>query len=300
MKKVYIIAVLIILVIIIAILSKESFDETDIDETKINSIALNNIVDIANKNEIKSKDIIADNVIKSKDAEIEKAQITNANINNLSSSNATINNLVLKNSLVANGAKVDTLSVNGDLTSRNTKYIYDTNAEIWFCKDNEGKPIGDFKFKCIAYGFYDTVSQIAIVNTSYFSGSFNHNKDKWWEFIKIVINNVAYYAIKYDFLNANNGTSIAQDKITSTKPYLAGKLELSENQYQIWNKGTDIANTWYARLHPITRNVNADNKNYPVYILKDLTDGGGHLSWNLNNFVMKITDLVVTTKYEPY
>lgn len=108
MKKVYIIA-LVIVVILVIVLSIENY--TDVE--------LNNIVDVANKNEIKSNKIEASNInsselIKGKNVNVEtitsnEINSSKANINNLTSSNANIDNITNK-SITTKSLSIDNQS----------------------------------------------------------------------------------------------------------------------------------------------------------------------------------------------
>lgn len=208
-----------------------------------------------------------------------------------------------------NADKINSLTTQISKTQDN-EYLYDNNAEIYFGKVNEksNEFEGNYKFNCSAYGFYNKKTHRANISTNNFFSKLNKN-DLSVCFIGIKVQGVMLYAKNYPFLKeqTTNGTKIDDKYFTNEYPTIAGNLELTMNQHQVWDDGTDVQEKFILYLHPTAKNITMNKIQYPVYTVRNqngeiypMKNFGTVISSDYNEFILRFVNLELTDKIEPY
>lgn len=319
MNNIIILIALIIVIVLVIILSREHYTND----------SLNNVIDMINNDSITVKKLeTTDNINSQGTLTVDNIISKNGmningevNINKESDTSTKINNTGIRcyntdkqdNYLNKNGLSLNKGNLNiyngGFIYQNHITYLYDNDAEVYIAKDLNYGVDGNCKFKCTAYGFYNNKNNMATVSTSWFHCFFNQSKSRWVDFFKIVINGITFYPIvsKYqttynvkdvDCGQQSGGGNINASLINPLSPMIAGSIEVMDFDGGTYRCSTDTTNHWEFRLMPITHNITYEKTKYPVYTVKN--DDGGISGWTVDDCIIKIKDIDVSTTLETY
>lgn len=254
---------------------------------------INIVSDVNVKENIKCENDIETNNINVKkkaafnECEIKNANITNAMITNVNSSLIVNKDINCSGSIYANNIFQD-----------NVRYLYDNNATLTFVKNSGWAPVSNsnYNFPCTAWGFYNTNTKRAIINTQWTYINFNTTGQFWFHFCRIVINGIKFYAIKYPQTGFHHNPLY---------PYVAGTIVITDDK-NYYSSGSEWVSyitypqyEWTARFLPYYgSNIKVNNENNPTYILRNAD--AGDPKWTISTLIGKINDLEVSSVLEPY
>lgn len=246
--------------------------------------------------------------------------ITSESITN--SSTLKTNNLTVDNSVSASSLIVSDLTVNNScqintslkcsnnidcyhnidcyrLWQDGSRFLYDTNATIYFGKQNKAVIVGNCKNKCVCWGFLNKSSNIAVINTGYVQLNFNSTDSRWLCLLKITVNGYNLTCINYPNLSGTNDTVITTtgtDYVNGnipTMPPITGQCDLVYFNRKRYRNHPDTDEYTTSYLFPYGNKVTYDNTAYNAYSVRygncnDLDTNLSSLVVRLSNVTMKL------------
>lgn len=243
---------------------------------------------------------------------ITSESITSESITN--SSTLKTNNLTVDNSVSASSLIVSNLTVNNScqintflrcsndidgyrLWQDGSRFIYDTNATIYFGKQNNNVIVGNCINKCVCWGFLNKSSYIAIINTGYVQLNFDNADSRWLSLLKITVNGYNLTCINYPNLSGTNDTVITTtgtDYVNGnipTMPPITGQCDLvyfNRKRYKN-HPDTDEYTTYY--LFPYGQKVKYNNTAYNAYTVR--YGNCNDLNTNLSSIVVRLSNVIM-------
>lgn len=243
---------------------------------------------------------------------ITSKSITSESITN--SSTLKTNNLTVDNSVSASSLIVSNLTVNNScqintflrcsndidsyrLWQDGSRFIYDTNATIYFGKQNNNVIIGNCINKCVCWGFLNKSSYIAIINTGYVQLNFDNSDSRWLSLLKITVNGYNLTCINYPNLSGTDDTVITTsgtDYVNGnipTMPPITGQCDLvyfNRKRYKN-HPDTDEYTTYY--LFPYGQKVTYNSTAYNAYTVR--YGNCNDLNTNLSSIVVRLSNVIM-------
>lgn len=228
----------------------------------------------------------------------------------LETNKLTVDNSVSASSLVSDLTVNNSCQINTFLKCSNdidcyrlwqdgSRFLYDTNATIYFGKQNNTVIVGNCINKCVCWGFLNRTSNIAIINTGYVQLNFNNTDGRWLVLLKIIVNGYALTCINYPNLSGTDNTTITTtgtDYVNGnipTMPPIVGQCDLvyfNKKRYKN-HPDTDPYNIYY--LFPCGLTVSDGSTNYNAYTVRmggcdDLGIDPSSMVVRLSNVTMKL------------
>ena len=243
---------------------------------------------------------------------ITSESITSESITN--SSTLKTNNLTVDNSVSASSLIVSNLTVNNScqintflrcsndidgyrLWQDGSRFIYDTNATIYFGKQNKNVIVGNCINKCVCWGFLNKSSYIAIINTGYVQLNFDNSDSRWLSLLKITVNGYNLTCINYPKLASTDDTTITTsgtDYVNGnipTMPPITGQCDLvyfNRKRYKN-HPDTDEYTTYY--LFPYGQKVTYNSTAYNAYTVR--YGNCNDLNTNLSSIVVRLSNVIM-------
>lgn len=260
------ILIIVLLVIILIILLR--YECLTIDDEPLNNLVtqINNkslTIDNLNTSNITNKELINSKNITSTEGTIDKLTV-----NNQLTTKSNLNGYNITSSYITN---YGTIKSNGLISHHNVTYLFDTNATINFGKTLNGKMIGTHTFNCVAYGFYDTSSGYAMINTNYVNCNVNISNKTWWALYGLKLNGIWFRCLSYECLSGSNESKINCDYVYGNYPLLppmVGMINVTYFNGKIYQNCPDNDTMFFNALYPYAYQVNNGSNNYNVYIVK--------------------------------
>lgn len=210
-------------------------------------------------------------------------------------SDLTVNNSCQINTLLKCSNDIDCYRLWQD----GSRFLYDTNATIYFGKQNNTVIVGNCINKCVCWGFLNRSSNIAIINTGYVQLNFNSTDGRWLALLKIIVNGYALTCINYPDLSGTNNTTITTtgtDYVNGnipTMPPIVGQCDLvyfTRKRHKN-HPDTDDYHTYF--LFPYGLTVSDGSTKYNAYTVRyggcdDLDIGPSSMVARLSNVTMKL------------
>ena len=243
---------------------------------------------------------------------ITSESITSESITN--SSTLKTNNLTVDNSVSASSLIVSNLTVNNScqintflrcsndidcyrLWQDGSRFVYDTNATIYFGKHLNNVIAGNCINKCVCWGFLNKSSYIAIINTGYVQLNFNNTDSRWLSLLKISVNGYNLTCINYPNLSGTDDTTITTsgtDYVNGnipTMPPITGQCDLvyfNRKRYKN-HPDTDEYTTYY--LFPYGQKVTYNSTAYNAYTVR--YGNCNDLNTNLSSIVVRLSNVIM-------
>ena len=243
---------------------------------------------------------------------ITSESITSESITN--SSTLKTNNLTVDNSVSASSLIVSNLTVNNScqintflrcsndidcyrLWQDGSRFIYDTNATIYFGKHLNNVIAGNCINKCVCWGFLNKSSYIAIINTGYVQLNFDNSDSRWLSLLKITVNGYNLTCINYPNLSGTDNTVITTsgtDYVNGnipTMPPITGQCDLvyfNRKRYKN-HPDTDEYTTYY--LFPYGQKVTYNSTAYNAYTVR--YGNCNDLNTNLSSIVVRLSNVIM-------
>lgn len=179
----------------------------------------------------------------------------------------------------------------------NTTFLFDTNATIYFGKQNNNVIVGNCENKCVCWGFLNISSNIAIINTGYVQLNFNNEDSRWLSLLKITVNGYNLTCINYPDLSGTDNTTITTtgtDYVNGnipTMPPIVGQCDLvyfNRKRYKN-HPDTDEYNTFY--LFPYGQKVTYNSTDYNAYTVR--YGNCNDLNTNLSSIVVRLSNVIM-------
>lgn len=189
------------------------------------------------------------------------------------------------------------LSSNKFFFQNNTTFLFDTNAIIYFGKQNSNVIIGNCINKCVCWGFLNKFLCIAIINTGYVQLNFDNTDDRWLSLLKISVNGYDLTCINYPNLSGTDDTVITTTRTDyvngniPTMPPITGQCDLvyfNRKRYRN-HPDTDEYNTYY--LFPYGQKVTHNSTAYNAYTLR--YGNCNNLNINLSSIVVRLSNVIM-------
>ena len=243
---------------------------------------------------------------------ITSKSITSESITN--SSTLKTNNLTVDNSVSASSLIVSNLTVNNScqintflrcsndidgyrLWQDGSRFIYDTNATIYFGKHLNNVIAGNCINKCVCWGFLNKSSYIATINTGYVQLNFDNSDSRWLSLLKITVNGYNLTCINYPNLSGTDNTVITTsgtDYVNGnipTMPPITGQCDLvyfNRKRYKN-HPDTDEYTTYY--LFPYGQKVTYNSTAYNAYTVR--YGNCNDLNTNLSSIVVRLSNVIM-------
>ena len=243
---------------------------------------------------------------------ITSESITSESITN--SSTLKTNNLTVDNSVSASSLIVSNLTVNNScqintflrcsndidcyrLWQDGSRFIYDTNATIYFGKHLNNVIAGNCINKCVCWGFLNKSSYIAIINTGYVQLNFDNSDSRWLSLLKITVNGYNLTCINYPNLSGTDNTVITTsgtDYVNGnipTMPPITGQCDLvyfNRKRYKN-HPDTDEYTTYY--LFPYGQKITYNSTAYNAYTVR--YGNCNDLNTNLSSIVVRLSNVIM-------
>lgn len=181
------------------------------------------------------------------------------------------------------------------LWQNGSRFLYDTNATIYFGKQNNNVIVGSCVNNCVVWGFFN--KSIAIVNTGYTQLNFNNTDSRWLTLIRISVNGYNLSCINYPNLSGTDDTTISTsgtNYVTGnipTMPPITGQCDLvyfNRKRYKN-HPDTDTYNTHY--LFPYGQTVKYNSTNYNAYTVR--CGNCDDLNTNLSSIVVRLSNVIM-------
>lgn len=180
----------------------------------------------------------------------------------------------------------------------NTTFLFDTDATIYFGKQNKDVIVGKCINKCICWGFLNKSSNIAIINTGYVQLNFDNTESgRWLVFLRINVNGYALTCINYPNLSGTDNTTITTtgtDYVNGnipTMPPIVGQCDLvyfTKKRHKN-HPDTDPYNIFY--LFPYGLKVSDGSTNYNAYSVR--TGGCDDVGINQSSMVVRLSNVTM-------
>ena len=226
----------------------------------------------------------------------------------LETNNLTVNNSVSASSLISDLTVNNSCQINTFLKCSNdidcyrlwqdgSRFLYDTNATIYFGKQNNTVIVGNCINKCVCWGFLNRSSNIAIINTGYVQLNFNNTDGRWLVLLKIIVNGYALTCINYPNLSGTDNTTITTtgtDYVNGnipTMPPIVGQCDLvyfNRKRYKN-HPDTDEYTTYY--LFPYGQKVTYNSTAYNAYTVR--YGNCNDLNTNLSSIVVRLSNVIM-------
>ena len=189
------------------------------------------------------------------------------------------------------------LSTNKFFVQNNATFLFDTDAIIYFGKQNKNVIVGNCVNKCVCWGFLNRSSNIAIINTGYVQLNFNNEDSRWLSLLKITVNGYNLTCINYPNLSGTDDTVITTsgtDYVNGnipTMPPITGQCDLvyfNRKRYKN-HPDTDEYTTYY--LFPYGQKVTYNSTAYNAYTVR--YGNCNDLNTNLSSIVVRLSNVIM-------
>ena len=189
------------------------------------------------------------------------------------------------------------LSSNKFFFQNNVTFLFDTNATIYFGKQNNNVIVGNCENKCVCWGFLNRTSNIAVINTGYVQLNFNNTDSRWLSLLKITVNGYNLTCINYPNLSGTDNTTITTtgtNYVTGnipTMPPITGQCDLvyfNRKRYKN-HPDTDEYTTYY--LFPYGQKVTYNSTAYNAYTVR--YGNCNDLNTNLSSIVVRLSNVIM-------
>ena len=221
---------------------------------------------------------------------------TTVNINNLTgysvigSSVSDINgeiNMINDVSMPRNQLSIGNDLITEEFYTNGSTYLFDENATVKFLLCNRQDTLTSSVYlecRCMAYGFFNKTSKVAMITTTSFNMDTNDNSTQYVFYIQaIIVNGIKFHS--YDFNSSyywgNDG--IDNNLLTNRPlmPNICGNLLMGQNE-NIHEYKVNIENLTWLMISPAT------NSDYKGCFL--ITTGSGNVlinQWQYKNIMIK-------------
>lgn len=190
------------------------------------------------------------------------------------------------------------LRTNKSFVQNDATFLFDTNATIYFGKQNKDVIVGNCVNKCVCWGFLNISSNIAIINTGYVQLNFDNTESgRWLVFLKIIVNGYNLTCINYPNLSGTDNTTITTtgtDYVNGnipTMPPIVGQCDLvyfTKKRHKN-HPDTDPYNIFY--LFPYGLKVSDGSTKYNAYSIR--TGGCDDLGINQSSMVVRLSNVTM-------
>lgn len=247
-----------------------------------------------------------------------KGVIVDLTVDNINTKNIKNSNLIQTNQLRANNSiliygpssyvlmKFDSrlyidesvyLRANHYFFQNDTTFLFDTDATLYFARQQSEVLHGNTTFKCVAHGFYNRSNGYALISTGFVLTPLGDTKQNWGVLLGFVINGMRFDCIYYDGLGTTSesfSTSIPGNTGNNPlTPPIMGNIEICNVTSNIYKNRIDTDTRYYCSLFCYSYKISLDGTSEPrpVYVLSyaDSTD----FDIGVTNLCVKFTDVLM-------
>lgn len=189
------------------------------------------------------------------------------------------------------------LSSNKFFFQNNVTFLFDTNATIYFGKQNNNVIVGNCENKCVCWGFLNRTSNIAVINTGYVQLNFNNSDSRWLSLLKITVNGYNLTCINYPNLSGTDNTTITTtgtDYVNGnipTMPPITGQCDLVYFNRKRYKNHPDTDEYITYCLFPYGQKVTYNNTAYNAYTVR--YGNCNDLNTNLSSIVVRLSNVIM-------
>ena len=189
------------------------------------------------------------------------------------------------------------LSSNKFFFQNNVTFLFDTNATIYFGKQNNNVIVGNCENKCVCWGFLNRTSNIAVINTGYVQLNFNNTDSRWLSLLKITVNGYNLTCINYPNLSGTDNTTITTtgtDYVNGnipTMPPITGQCDLVYFNRKRYKNHPDTDEYITYCLFPYGQKVTYNSTAYNAYTVR--YGNCNDLNTNLSSIVVRLSNVIM-------
>ena len=240
---------------------------------------------------------------------------------NIASENATINNSLTTSKITSNRIDINKLYIRNDSSyvflmydgrlyidesvylrnarfffQNDTTYLFDTNATLYFSREQDNILHGTNTFKCVAHGFYNRSNGYALISTGFVLIPLGDTKKDWGVLLGFVINGINFDCIYYDGLISNGGASFSttipgNSGNNPLSPPIMGDIQMCNITKNIYKNRIDADTRYYASLFCYTHKMTLNNTSKAVYVACNTESSDFNI--DVANLCVKFTDVLM-------